>query len=133
MSELSHDEFTRQAQEYDAVPDVREGFMKFLLVLNATHPFAVVRFAELDRWVSEGEYQSILEGDYPRRDDDRDASVNEEVRGAARSYQDSWNRSQDPFIGLVKNVAGTAAGAGEKLFSGLFGRRDDNGGSSSDE
>jgi Zn-dependent protease with chaperone function len=133
MSELSHDEFTRQAQEYDAVPDVREGFMKFLQVLNTTHPFAVVRFAELDRWVSEGEYQSILDGDYPRRDDDRDASVTEEARSAARSYQESWNRSQDPFIGLVKGMAGTAAGAGEKLLSGLFGRRDDNGGSSSDE
>src|ERR1051326_3736224 len=57
MSELSHDAFHQQAREYDAVPDVREGLIKFLQVLGHTHPFAVVRFAELDRWVTEGDYE----------------------------------------------------------------------------
>jgi hypothetical protein len=133
MSELSHDEFTRQAHEYDAVPDIREGLIKILQLQGNTHPFAVVRFAELDRWVAEGEYQDILDGDYPRREDDPHVSVAEEIKGAARSYQDSWNRTQDPLVGLFKGFAGTAAGAGEKLFNGLFGRRDDNGGSGSSE
>jgi Zn-dependent protease with chaperone function len=128
MSELSHDEFRRQAEEYDAVPDVREGLIKLLQLQGNTHPFAVVRVAELDRWVNEGEYQNILDGDYPRRDDDPHVSVSDEMKSAARSYQDSWNRTQDPLVGLFKGFAGTAAGAGEKLFSGLFGRRDDNGG-----
>jgi hypothetical protein len=50
--------------------------------------------------------------------------VNEEVKAAARSYQESWNRSADPFIGLVKGFAETAAGAGSTLFSGVFGRRE---------
>jgi Zn-dependent protease with chaperone function len=123
LSELSHDAFHQQAREYDAVPDVREGFIKFLQLigLGNTHPFAVVRFAELDRWVSEEEYEAILGGDYPRREDDPQASVSEEIRAAAKSYQDSWNRSADPFVGLVKGFAETAAGAGERLFSGLFG------------
>ena len=124
MSELSHDEFHRQAQEYDAVPDVREGLIKFLQLTaqGNTHPFAVIRFAELDRWVSEGDYEAILDGDYPRREDDADASVREEVKSAAQSYQDSWSRSSDPLMGLVKGFAETAAGAGGKLFDGLFGR-----------
>ena len=131
MSELSHDEFHRQAQEYDAVPDVREGLIKFLQLTaqGNTHPFAVIRFAELDRWVSEGSYASILEGNYPRREDDPDVSVGEEVKAGAKSYQDSWGRSADPLVGLFKDVAEGAAGAGGKLFSGLFGRPPGNGGS----
>ncbi len=123
ISELSPDEFLRQAREYDAVPDVREGFLKMLQMLGTTHPFAVVRFAELDHWVAEGEYEAILAGNYPRREDDGNASVQDEFRSAARSYQDSWSRSEDPFIGLVKGVAESTVGAGERIFEGLFGRR----------
>jgi Zn-dependent protease with chaperone function len=124
MHELSHDAFHQQAREYDAVPDVREGLIKLLQMQGTTHPFAVIRFAELDRWVAEGEYRDILAGQYPRREDDGQASVNEEVKAAARSYQESWNRSADPLIGLVKGFAETAAGAGSALFGGVFGRRE---------
>jgi hypothetical protein len=124
MSELSHDEFHRQAREYDAVPDVREGLIKLLMLQGNTHPFAVIRFAEIDRWVADGEYRDILAGQYPRREDDSQTSVNDEVKAAARSYQESWGRSADPLIGLVKGVAETATGAGASLFGSMFGRRD---------
>jgi hypothetical protein len=124
LSELSADAFHQQAREYDAVPDVREGLLKLLQMQGTTHPFAVVRFAELDRWVSEGDYETILAGNYPLREDDAHTSVSEEIRAAARSYQESWNRTSDPFIGLVKGVAETAAGGADRLFGGLFGRRD---------
>ncbi|MBO0808764.1 MAG: M48 family metallopeptidase [Actinobacteria bacterium] len=129
MSELSHDAFHRQAREYDAVPDVREGLIKLLQLQGNTHPFAVVRFAELDRWVSDGEYEQILSGEYARREDDATASVSEEIRAAARSYQESWNRTSDPFVGLMKSAAETAADAGERLLGVFTGRR--GGGSSS--
>ncbi len=129
MSELSPDEFLKQAREYDAVPDVREGLLKLLQMQGTTHPFAVVRVAELDRWVAEGEYETILAGNYPRREDDGDTSMSEEFMAAAKSYQESWNRTSDPFIGLVKGVADTAVGTGERLFGNIFNRRtngDDN-------
>src|SRR5690349_5378078 len=122
MGELSPDAFLEQAREYDAVPDVRDGLLKLLQLEGNTHPFAVVRFAELDRWASDGEYAAILAGRYPRRNDDGSASVTDEMRNAARSYQESWNRTADPLVGLVRNVAGGAAGAGGRLFDGLFGR-----------
>ncbi len=124
LSELSHDAFHAQAKEYDAVPDVRDGLLKLLQLEGNSHPFAVVRFAELDRWAAEGDYATILAGNYPRREDDADASVSEEVKAAARAYQESWNRSSDPFVGVVRNAAEAAAGAGERLFS-RFGHRDD--------
>jgi hypothetical protein len=123
MSELSHDAFHQQAREYDAVPDVREGLIKLLQLQGNTHPFAVVRFAELDRWVGDGDYEQILAGEYPRREDDATASVSEEIRAAARSYQESWNRTSDPFVGLMKSAAETAADAGERLLGMFTGRR----------
>jgi Zn-dependent protease with chaperone function len=135
LGELSADAFLEQAREYDAVPDVRDSLIKLLQLSGTTHPFAVVRFAELDRWANEGEYNDILAGNYPRRDQDRDTSVGDEFRSAAKSYQDSWNRSADPLIGAVRGVAGSAVGAGERLMN-RFGRRDDDsngGGSDSDQ
>ena len=119
LSELNPDAFREQAQEYDAVPDLRDSILKLLQLQGQTHPFAVVRFAELDHWATHGEYDRILGGDYPRRDNDSGASVGEEVKNAAKAYQDSWNRSQDPLIGIFRGVAETAARAGGGLFDRL--------------
>jgi Zn-dependent protease with chaperone function len=128
ISELSPDAFLQQAKEYDAVPDVREGLLKLLQMQGTTHPFAVIRFAELNRWVADGEYENILAGNYPRRDEDRETKMGDEFLAAAKSYQESWNRSEDPFIGLVKSAAETAADTGSRLFEGIFGRRPGSGG-----
>jgi hypothetical protein len=123
LSEFSHDAFHEQAREYDAVPDIRDSLLKLLQLQGSTHPFAVVRFAELDRWASDGEYRDILAGNYPHREDDQATSVGDEFRNAAKSYQDSWNRSADPLIGVVRGVAETAVGAGGRLFDRFSGSR----------
>jgi Zn-dependent protease with chaperone function len=125
LVEFNPDAFHQQAREYDAVPDVREGLLKLLQLQGTTHPFAVIRFAELDRWADGGDYRNILAGNYPRREDDPEASVGDEFRAAAKSYQDSWSRSSGPLIGAVRGVAETAAGAGQRLFGNLGNRRDD--------
>jgi Zn-dependent protease with chaperone function len=130
LSELNPDAFREQAHEYDAVPDLRDSILKIMQLRGNTHPFAVIRFAELDYWATHGEYERILGGDYPRRDADGDASVTEEVRNAAKAYQDSWNRSQDPLIGIFRGVAESAARAGGGLFDRLQNR---GGGSSRDD
>ena len=128
LSELNPDAFREQAHEYDAVPDLRDSILKILQLQGNTHPFAVVRFSELDYWATHGEYERILGGDYPRRDNDTSASVGEEVRNAAKAYQDSWNRSQDPLIGIFRGVAESAARAGGGLFDRLQQNRPGNGG-----
>jgi Zn-dependent protease with chaperone function len=122
LSELNPDAFREQAHEYDAVPDLRDSILKILQLQGNTHPFAVVRFAELDYWATHGEYERILGGDYTRRDTDSSASVGEEVRNAAKAYQESWNRSQDPLIGIFRGVAEGAARAGGGLFDRLQNR-----------
>src|SRR6476619_549728 len=85
LSELNPDAFREQAHEYDAVPDLRDSILKLLQLQGQTHPFAVVRFAELDFWATHGEYDRILGGDYPRRDNDSSTSVGDEVKNAARA------------------------------------------------
>src|SRR5690242_2171308 len=128
LSELNPDAFREQAHEYDAVPDLRDSILKLLQLQGQTHPFAVVRFAELDYWATHGEYDRILGGDYPRRDNDGSASVGEEVKNAAKAYQDSWNRSQDPLIGMFRGVAETGARAAGGLFDRLQNRGPGNSG-----
>jgi Zn-dependent protease with chaperone function len=129
LSELNPDAFRDQAHEYEAVPDLRDSILKVLQLQGTTHPHAVVRFAELDHWATNGDYDRILGGDYPRRDDDRGASFTDEVRNAAKSYQDSWNRSEDPLAGILGRVAETGARTVGGLFDRLGGNRnssDDN-------
>src|SRR5580693_1338410 len=118
LSELNPDAFREQAREYDAVPDLRDSILKLLQLQGNTHPFAVVRFAELDRWATDGSYETILSGDYPRRDTDRDARVTDEARSAANSYREAWARSEDPLAGIFRGVADTGA----RVAGGLFDR-----------
>jgi len=131
LSELNPDAFREQAHEYDAVPDLRDSILKLLQLQGNTHPFAVVRFAELDRWMTDGSYEAILAGDYPRRDTDRDASFTDEVRNAANSYRDSWARSEDPLAGIFRGVAETGVRAASGLFDRLGGNRGPGSGSGS--
>ena len=58
LSELNPDAFREQAHEYDAVPDLRDSVLKLLQLQGNTHPFAVVRFAELDYWATHGDVRA---------------------------------------------------------------------------
>lgn len=104
--------FLEQAAEYEASGDLRDGVLKLLNLELQTHPFSVLRAAELRKWVKSGEYRRILEGGYPLRADDKSASIGDEIRGAARSYKESFDQSDDPLIRTVRDVGrdfGTAA------------------------
>ena len=122
LAEMNADAFHEQAHEYDAVPDLRDSILKILQLQGNTHPFAVVRFAEIDHWFSSGAYQRILDGDYPRRADDRSASVTTEIKSAAAAYQESWSRSEDPLITMLRGGIGGVARAGSELFDRFSGR-----------
>jgi Zn-dependent protease with chaperone function len=116
LAEMNADAFHEQAREYDAVPDLRDSVLKILQLQGNTHPFAVVRYAELDHWIASGAYERILGGDYLRSEEDRNASVTEEIKSAAKAYQESWNRSEDPLITMVRGGLGNVARAGSGLF-----------------
>ncbi|GLU47995.1 hypothetical protein Nans01_23460 [Nocardiopsis ansamitocini] len=119
LAQMNADAFLEQAKEYDAAGDVRDGFLKLLITQGQTHPFAVVRLAELDRWIKDGSYNRIINGEYPRRDSDKDAKIGDEVRNAADSYRESWSRTTDPLVGTLRDVAGSAASTGGKIFDSV--------------
>jgi Zn-dependent protease with chaperone function len=115
LDEIDVDAFLEQAADYEGTGDLRDGVLKLLNTERATHPFAVVRAAELKRWSESEEYSAILAGDYPRREDDHTASFSDSAREAARSYRKRIEESSDPLVGAVRNFGSTLGTAADNL------------------
>jgi hypothetical protein len=118
--------FLQQATEYDSVDDIRDSIHKLRYVTWMTHPLAVVRAAQLQKWAASEEYRGILAGDYPRRTEDAPTNTwNEDVKGAANSYRESWSESNDPLVKALSTVGEAVSGAAGKVFGRFGGRSDD--------
>jgi Zn-dependent protease with chaperone function len=78
-------EFIRQADEYRQGGDLADQVFKVLNLMGATHPFPVLRVAELRDWFEAGDYDRIVRGEYVRRGED-DHPYTEDLAAAARSY-----------------------------------------------
>ncbi|WP_037576440.1 M48 family metallopeptidase [Phaeacidiphilus oryzae] len=115
LGEMNIDAFLEQAEEYEKAGDLRDGVLKLLQVLPQTHPFAVVRAAQLKKWGESEEYRSILAGAYPRREDDPRTSVSDQIKAGADSYAQTIRDSKDPLMGLLRDIAGGAGDVGGKL------------------
>ena len=81
-------EFVAQSEEYRGGGEVLDSVYKLLNVLGATHPFAVVRVAELRDWLESGRYEEILAGEYLRRDEEDPRPYREDLKEAAKGYTD---------------------------------------------
>jgi Zn-dependent protease with chaperone function len=106
LDDLDTTSFFDQGREYDEAGDLRDSVLKMLLVETRTHPFAVVRAAELRRWVDSGDYTAILGGSYPRRSEDADAPMSDAAKEAARSYSEAFAQTQNTLGRLVHDAAG---------------------------
>jgi hypothetical protein len=116
--------FLQQAREYESVEDIRDSLLKLKYVTDMSHPLAVVRAAQLQKWAASEDYRAILAGDYPRRDDDEPTSTwTEDVKSAARSYKESWSASTDPLAKVLGGVGEAVSGVADKVFS-KFGAKD---------
>jgi len=109
LAEMDVDAFLDQAAEYDGSGDVRDSVLKLLALQGQTHPFAVLRAAELHKWASSAEYQQVLAGDYPLRADDAQTRISDEVRSATRSYAESVRETADPLVSMVRDAAGASS------------------------
>ncbi|WP_152360860.1 M48 family metallopeptidase [Microlunatus speluncae] len=101
--------FLAQATEYESGGDIRDSFLKILQTADLTHPMAALRAAELQKWVAGNGYADILAGNYPRRSEDKDAPLSEDVKAAAASYRQDFQTSADPLF-KVMNKAGSVIG-----------------------
>lgn len=119
IDEMNTEAFLAQAAEYESRGDLRDGVLKLLNIEMQSHPFSVLRAAELRRWVDSGEYDAILAGNYPRRSEDREASVGEEFKSAARSYKNNFDQSEDPLMRTLRDVGGSVGNAATAVGHGV--------------
>lgn len=116
--QMSVDAFLAQAEEYKGGGSVVDGVVKLLNLLGRTHPFPVLRLAELKGWVDGGDYARILDGDYPTRDADPEVSVLDELKRGGAAYADDFESSPDPLMGFVRDVRREVVGGAKNVATG---------------
>ena len=107
--EMNLDEFIVQAEEYGESGDVADQVFKVLNLMGQSHPFYVLRVAEIRSWIEEGEYDRILRGEYQHRGDP-DPAYNEDLTDAAKAYAEG-----------AKDLFGQVAGAAKRMADDIMG------------
>jgi Zn-dependent protease with chaperone function len=127
LSQIDIPSFLEQAKEYEDVEDIRDSVIKLLAVEQRSHPFSVVRASQLQRWAASDEYRGTLAGNYLRRDGQPEGEnpLNEDIKGAAKSYKDTFTNSTDPLVKVFSDVGSALGGVADKVFSRFGGRSND--------
>jgi Zn-dependent protease with chaperone function len=86
VDELNLDAFMAQGIDYTERGRGLERLSRLLIDLNLTHPMPVRRAHELLKWVREGEYDRIVDGEYIRRGEE--PPPREEADAASKHYAD---------------------------------------------
>jgi hypothetical protein len=102
-SETNLNEFLIQADQYRESGDVADIVFKVLNLLGTTHPFHVLRAAELRDWIEAGDYDRLLRGEYRRRGEAKPPWM-EDAAAAARSYKEDAAHVKDQLGDAVKRV-----------------------------
>lgn len=111
--EMNLDEFIIQAEEYRESGDVADQVFKVLNLMGQSHPFYVLRVAEIRTWIEEGEYDRILRGEYQRRDEP-DPSYKEDLREAAQAYSQGAKDLFGQVTDAAKRMADDIMGGAKK-------------------
>lgn len=119
LDDLDIATFQAQGDEYVSSGDLRDSVLKLLLLEARTHPFAVERAAHLRRWTEEGGYTAVLQGRYPKREDDAGAKPTAAAAEAARSYRQAFEHSQDPLVSLLRDLGGGVGDVAGKVSTWL--------------
>ncbi|WP_327113852.1 M48 family metallopeptidase [Nocardia sp. NBC_01730] len=104
IKEMDRGAFLAQADDYERSGDLRDGVLKLLNLELQSHPFSVLRAAELRRWIQSGDYDRMLAGAYPRREQDKNTRIGDEMKEAARAYKANFDQSEDPLIRTVRTL-----------------------------
>ncbi len=111
--EMNLDEFIIQAEEYRESGDVADQVFKVLNLMGQSHPFYVLRVAEIRSWIEEGEYDRILRGEYQHRGEP-DPAYNEDLRDAAQAYAQGAKDLFGQVAGAAKRMADDIMGAAKR-------------------
>jgi Zn-dependent protease with chaperone function len=110
---MNVDAFMAQAHEYASTKEGLDTVYKIINTLALSHPMHTVRAAELQNWVTSGEYDRIMRGEYVRRGDEARARPLRDDMAAAGSYykEEARDLARD-----VADAARKAAGAAADAF-----------------
>lgn len=112
--ELDLQEFIAQSDEYRDGGEVLDSVYKLMNLLGATHPFAVMRVAEVRAWIETGRYDEILAGDYVRRDQEDPKPYREDLKEAAKGYTDAASEILEDVDAAVDRLKGKVTDAFRK-------------------
>ncbi len=87
--ELSIDAFVEQSNEYRSDTGLN-AYYRMMSTLTRTHPFPVIRVAELRNWVDSGDYWKIVSGEYHRRGEPR--PFTDDAISGAKAFSDNANK-----------------------------------------
>ena len=99
---MSFDAFLKQANDYEGEDDLFSRHSRFWVELSLTHPIAVRRVKEIIEWVQSGDYNRIVDGEYPRRGQEPTPSV--EFAAAVAHYRERFSRFLDRTAGSVQDL-----------------------------
>ena len=99
---MSFDAFLKQANDYEGEDDLFSRHSRFWVELSLTHPIAVRRVKEIIEWVQSGDYNRIVDGEYPRRGQEPAPSV--EFAAAVAHYRERFSRFLDRTAGSVQDL-----------------------------
>jgi len=103
---LNLDAFIEQAKEYENWNDGYDKAQRFFVEIGATHPFPVWRVQEILKWVQSGDYDRILRGEYPKRN---------EAPNPAREAGDAVNFYGERFNEAFKSAGESAQSMASKM------------------
>jgi len=111
--DMNLDEFIVQAEEYRESGDVADQVFKVLNLMGQSHPFYVLRVAEIRTWIEGGAYDRILRGEYQHRGD-RDPAYKDDVRDAAQAYAQGAKDLFGHVTGAAKRMADDIMGGAKR-------------------
>ena len=126
-SRLNLDAFISQAKDYEEWSSAWDKLNRMRNDLWLTHSRPVKRVKEITEWVQSGEYDRIVAGEYPTRDQKADPRA--EAGAAYEHYRERFRRIFADFGGdnmgeKVADAQEKVAGAAEKVADWLRPRRD---------
>lgn len=95
MADMNVDAFMTQANEYAHNHEGFDVVYKVLNSLSVTHPMNTIRAAEIQAWVTSGEYDRILRGEYIRRGSPE----------AERPWSEDWKSATEHYGKEAREMA----------------------------
>jgi len=118
LSQVNINDFFLQAQEYENKKTLIDSIHKILNSAWTSHPYPVIRLQELKSWALSGSFQSILEGNYIRREY-HEENVKEEFDEAYKYYKDTMNNSEDPIFQFAGKMSDNVENTVNEIVKGF--------------